>query len=328
MRKTDRTGKPYTSYSELKGNIEEEELPKIGREMEELAPPDTFRIGRNTLIQFAKRDRDLFTDLEERGKVVVKGIDERLRPAFLRFRFAMGQLLYNQSYQTGNTEANTGLLRREAPDSTDGKVLYNGAIVASLNRLCELAYGLYKKRPATKQLREMEDFIEQAKGKDLEVTMPDGSIITAPLFSRVTYQKSRGAMKYYLFSLHPLFSGDAIKSYALYPQDVTIRLAKALEERGERWTPAHHLFLEIAGAQDRRKPFVRNIDTLVEELELTAEYRMHRLRTESRIIAILEVAKIVGVICNYRADRGISFRGQEYIEKITCYFEGKQIEKK
>lgn len=72
--------------------------------------PQTFRMGREVHLQFAKVKRDLFTDLEEQesGNIIVSGLDKVSKTDFMAFGIAVTQVLYNQSYLSGNLQTNSG----------------------------------------------------------------------------------------------------------------------------------------------------------------------------------------------------------------------------
>ena len=133
--------------AEIKPIPQHKELPLLEKEL-----PQHFKLARDAALQLSKVERNLFTDMEEAqsGNYIISGLTKQVTELdFTAFTFAVGQILYNQSYQSGNEDINSGLKREEAKNLSrkTGETLYNGSIVTSLNELCRLAYGV--KEPST-----------------------------------------------------------------------------------------------------------------------------------------------------------------------------------
>ena len=150
------------------------------REMDTLVEgrvPDTFKIGRDAALQLSKVERDLFTDMEEResGKYIISGVEKFATDTdFSAFTFAVSQILYNQSYISGNADVNSGIRRKIARKATAaaGTDVYQGEIVVSLNELCRLGYGM--KEPTSEAKKKMAALIDSVHKQPVKIKFPNG----------------------------------------------------------------------------------------------------------------------------------------------------------
>ena len=138
--------------------------------------PSVFKIGKYAALQLSKVERTLFTELEEKesGNYIITGITKKVTELdFTAFTFAVGQILYNQSYKSGNADINSGLKRAKAKKASDktGAELYTGYISTSLNELCRLGYGA---EPTYELKKKLATTIDTLHNTPIEITYPNG----------------------------------------------------------------------------------------------------------------------------------------------------------
>ena len=295
------------------------ETPKILSLLEDVegnSLPDTFKVGREAIFQLAKIQRDLFTDIEERGSgnYIVSGLPLKITGTdFSAFSFAVGQILYNQSYQSGNTDTNSGLSKQIAPKMRDqtGRTCYGGEIVASLKDLCRYAYG--EEEPNKIQRAAMATLIDTIHSTPVTITFPNGDKVKTFLCVKMgVYTRAKdGAVTYHLI-LNPIFCENVKRNFAEFPQDLTKRLTAVTKKK----TEAHYRLMRLLGLQDKRKPFVRHIDTLLEDLGLLETYRKDAARTEKKLLNLFGDMIKVGIITGYQTETYTS-RKKQRISKVT-----------
>lgn len=320
MNKTDTDGGndrfPLTFPFRLGGESKEatKEEAAVSLSLTEKTPP-TFKVGRAAAIQLAKVERNLFTDIEERasGNYIVSGLPRNITETdFYAFGLAVSQLLYNQSVQSGNTETNTGLKKKRAVKaSKTGETRYSGCVQVTLNNLCRLAYGVTDDVGAIRK-RGMESLIETLNTNDVTITFLNGDTLKAPLCSRMVYKEKATGAKAYILTLNPIFCEDVKRNFSLFPQDITLRLSAATERK----TKAHYKLLNLLGMQDKRKPFIRTIGTLFEELGLDTK---RASRSEVQLISVCEDMVKIGIITGYETEKGRLGRRQNAVKKVTFY---------
>lgn len=294
--------------------------------------PSNFKEGRAATFALAKveKERTLWTDMEEKesGNIIIHGITRKVNEMdFYAFCLAARQILYNQSLKSGHDKENSGLILQESEafNRETGVKRYNGNIVASITDLCR-GYGTDK--PSLQQRKKMNALLDVLHSTPVKITFPNGDVLEKWLCvkSERYKRKEDGAILYNLI-LNPIFCED-IGSYSLLPQDIAFRLSEATP----RLSAEHYRLLNLLKVQDKRKPFVRYVGTMVEELGITEAFKAKRTRTENRLIELFEVMKKVEIITGYKIDYKTSSKGKKAIEKITCYFkaeeETKAIEEK
>lgn len=281
--------------------------------------PDTYKSGREGQLKLAKalRDRDLFTDVEEResGDFILYGAEGDFSPVdFIAFRMGITKILYNQSYQTGNDDIISGLKREEAKKITafTQKSAYAPVIAFSLNDLCRAGYGeltdVHRKKQAS--------IIHNLRLKDYRLMAPNGDILEIPVINQLArYIRKRDGAIYYILQLNPLWN-DWAKGWAEIPQDYSQRLAALPIKR----TEALLLLSELLLIADKRKPLHRNISTLLDELQLTDAYRKDAKRTEEQLISYFEGMITTGVIKSYEVQKG-KVKRRVAITKVTFNFD-------
>lgn len=291
--------------------------------------PDSYKVGRDAQLQLAKVERDLFTDMEEKGSgnYIISGLSRKVSELdFTAFSFAIGQILYNQSYQSGNLNTNSGLKKREAKKVSRqvGFTMYRGEIITSLNDLCKLAYGVDS--PDARQRKTMEQLINIIDATPVTIQYPNGSYDKSWLCRKVNerYTAEDGAI-YYEFTLNPIFCSNVSKNFGELPQDITKRLSGATKRK----TTAHYLLIRLLSIQAKGKAFTRSIDTLLKDLNLEEAYKKDKGRTEKQLHSIFETMRTIGIIDSYDTEHKI-VRTKKSISKVTFHIStrGKLIGRK
>lgn len=282
--------------------------------------PATFIVGRDVTFRLAEVERNLFTDIEEKdsGNYIVSGLTRKVTGRdFYAFSMGVGQILSNQSQQMGNKETNSGLTQQIAPKILDqtGHTYYGGEIVATLNELCWRSYG--ERKPSTRQREAMATLIDTLHSTPVTITFPNGDIIEANLCVKMgRYIRKKDGAIYYHLILNPIFCEGVKRNYSEFPQDVTMRLTAVSKTA----TEAHYRLLLLLSRQIKSKPFVRNIDVLLEDLGLTEAHRKDRERTEKQLLTLFEDMKKpeLGIITSYKVGT-TTIRRKERITKVTFH---------
>lgn len=284
--------------------------------------PPFFKVGRYAALQFSKVERDLFTDMEEAesGNYIISGLTKQVTELdFTAFTFAVGQILYNQSYKSGNEDVNSGLKREVATPITDatGEKSYTGNIVTSLNELCRLAYGV--KEPSTELRKKMATLIDTIDQKPVNIQYPNGDKMESKLcvtMNKYTREKD-GAILYDLY-LNPIFGSRIQKQFGELPQDVILCLEKSCKKKKQRKQAAHYLLLRWLSVQDKRYPHKLTIDVLIRELRMEEYFNKNKGMAEKQLLSICNVMEDIGILSSYNTDYKETVKGMR-IESITFY---------
>lgn len=281
--------------------------------------PTSYKFGRNAAIQLGKVERDLFSGLEEgRRAYIISGIDRRIsKMEFTAFSFAMAQTLYNESYIDGNSNTNTGRGEPQiavTASKEEGKTLYFGNIITSLNEICRLAFGT--KNPDTQQRKSMQKVIDILDSVPVEIKANNGSYYKAWYCKKMGegYSKENGEL-YYNLHLNPIFCSDVSRNFGELPQDIMMRLSNAVSKK----TDTHYMLLRLLSIQAKHKPFVRSLGELLNELDLSEAYKANKSRTIKQLLAVCDSMKSIGMITNYGVDYQ-TIRAKRTITKITFHF--------
>lgn len=302
---------------ENKDQLTEEESKAILASMEEInghALSDTYKVGRESSIALAKTNRTLFTSIEEKesGNYIIRGLERKVAEYdFEAFKMAFAQTLYNQSYQSGNTEQNSGISRKEAKalSKKSGRIYFKGEVVTSLNDLCRLAYGVDE--PSMDQKKAMETLIDTLQKEDVKITFPNGDTLEAPLLWREKFTRKEDGAKFLHIIGHPIFCSNVASNFAEFPQNLT----KQLSNITKRKTLAHYRLIQYLGRHDKRKPVCCNINTLLVVLRLEEAYKEQSTRTEKQLITLFEDMKKLGLLSAYEIAT-TSARGRKAISKV------------
>lgn len=306
-----RTSNPESneSLSNLSGSFGFKEVSK--------PVPDSYKLGRDSTLQLAKIERNLFTDMEEResGNYIVSGLNKKVTELdFTAFSFAVGQILYNQSYQSGNVETNSGIskaISRKMSKAFEEQA-YIGDIVTSLNDLCRLAYGV--EAPDQRQRKTMSTLIDVIHSTPVTIQTPKGAKIESILCACMEkYTAEDGAISYNLH-LHPIFCHGVANNFAELPQDLTKRLSGATKKK----TLSHYRLIRLLSNQDKRKPFVRTIAQLLADLALDEAYNKDRGRTEKQLLSVIDSMKDIELLSSYDIEY-MTIRNKKAIGKITFH---------
>ena len=280
--------------------------------------PDSYKVGRDAQLQLAKVERDLFTDMEEKesGNYIISGLSRQISEQdFTAFSFAIGQILYNQSYQSGNTDTNSGLAKKEAKNISKkvGSTQYSGEIVTSLNDLCRLAYGV--EAPDIKQRKKMEAIIDIIDSTPVTIQYPNGNYLKSWLCRKLNerYTAENGAI-YYNFTLNPIFCSNVKSNFGELPQDIIKRLSGVTTKK----TQAHYLLIRLLSIQTKKKPFIRTLEELLKDLKLYEAYKKDRGRTEKQLLSTFKAMVDINLLECYEIDY-VTIRAKKAISKVTFH---------
>ena len=286
--------------------------------------PPTWKAGRNAIFQLKQVELDLFTAIREAesGNFIVSGVPKWITELdFTAFAFAAAQTLYNQSYQHGNEDVNSGVTRTKAKKMMERaenfkEPLYNGNIVTTLNDLCRLAYGT---EPSTEQRKRMETLIADIHKKPVTIQLPNGDKLESTLCATMNKytREGDGAITYDLY-LNPIFGVQIKTQFGELPQDVIERLDKACKKRGQRKQATHYLLIRWLSAQDARTPHPLHIGTLVEELRMEDYFKENRSKAEKQILSVCDVMVDIDLLSRYDVEYSTDKRRKQ-IKKITFY---------
>lgn len=278
--------------------------------------PDFFKISRDATLQLSKIERDLFTDMEESqsGNYIISGIEKNITALdFTAFTFAVGQILYNQSYKSGNTDINSGIKRKEAPkySKDTGEEAYSGTIATSLNELCRLAYGT---EPSTELKKKMATLIDTIDKKTVSIKYPNGDTSLHRLCVMMDrYTRKEDGAVFYNLQLNPIFGSRIKNQFGELPQDITAKLSKATRKK----TAAHYLLLRWLSAQDKRHPHPLTIDKIIQELRMEEFFRKERGKADNQLLSVCDAMVKIGILSKYETEYTSGKR--RHIKKITFY---------
>lgn len=284
--------------------------------------PDSFKISRDATLQLSKIERDLFTDMEERqsGNYIISGIEKNITALdFTAFTFAVGQILYNQSYKSGNADINSGIKRQEAKEINKllrdkhglKEDLYCGNISTSLNELCRLAYGT---EPSTELKKKMATLIDTIDQKAVFIKYPNEDILETKLCAKmIKYTRKEDGAVFYNLQLNPIFGSRIRNQFGELPQDITAKLSEATRKK----TAAHYLLLRWLSAQDKRHPHPLTIDKIIQELRMEEFFRKDRGKADKQLHSVCDAMVKIGILSKYEAEYSSGKRS--HIKKITFY---------
>ena len=284
--------------------------------------PDFFKISRDATLQLSKIERDLFTDMEESqsGNYIISGIEKNITALdFTAFTFAVGQILYNQSYKSGNTDINSGIKRQEAKEinillrDKNGlkENLYCGNISTSLNELCRLAYGT---EPSTELKKKMATLIDTIDKKTVSIKYPNGDTSLHRLCVMMDrYTRKEDGAVFYNLQLNPIFGSRIKNQFGELPQDITAKLSEATRKK----TAAHYLLLRWLSAQDKRHPHPLTIDFIIQELRMEEFFRKDRGKADKQLLSVCDAMVKIGILSKYETEYTSGKRS--HIKKITFY---------
>lgn len=284
--------------------------------------PPFFKVGRYATLQLSAIEKDLFTDMYEKesGNYIISGLTKQVTELdFTAFTFAAGQILYNQSYKSGNENINSGLMRAEAKSLSlkTGETLYNGYIVTSLYELCRLAYGVQE--PTTELKKKMATLIDAIDEKIAEIKFPNGDKLQSKLCSIMNkYTRAKdGAIVYNLF-LNPIFGCQIINQYGELPQDVIATLDKFCKKERQRKQAAHYILIRWLSVQDKRQSHKLYIETLIQELRMEDYFRKDKGKAEKQLLSVCNTMVGIGILKSYDTEYTEIGRRRR-IRSITFY---------
>ena len=289
--------------------------------------PPSFKMGRDVALQLSRVEGDLFTEMEknenegENGKYITSGISRVVAELdFMGFSFAVCQILFNQSFQNGNTDTNSGISREKAPRATikTGSTQHIGDITTSLNDLCRLAYGV--DAPDARQKKSMSTLLKTIDNTPVVTYLPNGDVLETKLCATMSrYTREEDKAVFYHLHLHSVFCSRVKNNYGELPQDITKRLSEATKKK----TAAHYHLLLLLSIQTKNRPFVRKMDELLKELNLHEAHKKDRRRTENQLISIFDSMKAMNVIDKYKIEYTTT-RAKKVIDKVTFYLSSRE----
>ena len=290
--------------------------------------PPVFKVGRFAALQLSKVERDLFTDMEEAesGNYIISGLTKQVTELdFTAFTFAVGQILYNQSYKSGNEDVNSGVKREVAKrlSNETRETLYNGNIITSLNELCRLAYGVQE--PTTELKKKMVTLIDTIDKKPVEIKFPNGDKLESKLcitMNKYTREKD-GAILYDLY-LNPIFGFQIQRQFGVLPQDVIASLEKSCKKKNQRKQAAHYLLLRWLSVQDKRYPHKLTIDVIIQKLRMEEYFNKNKGMAEKQILSMCITMEDIGILSSHE----VAYREagkRKRIDNITFHLNPKYI---
>ena len=324
-------GKPTTKQAKTKkparpksgegtGKALPPELIKALDTIEGKPTPETYKLSRNMQLQAPRWAGTIFESVEaqETGKYIISKIPRTITEKdIFEFLMGVGQILYNQSQQAGNTDTNSGLLRQVAQGlkSETGNTHYNGTIVATLNELCRYSFG--EDEPETVSKKRMKAIIEALHKEPVEISYPNGDKAELTLSAMMGrfYRKKDNSLTYWL-TLNPVFCEGAVNNFLELKQDFAKRLKGVVKGRV---TTAHYRLATLLAMQKKSNPFIRTIPVLISELGMEADYKKNRKRTEAQLLSICDAMQDLELITRYEPMDGIARGGREALAKIIFY---------
>lgn len=289
--------------------------------------PDTFKLGRRQQLQVPKWENTIFETIEaeERGVCLVRGKVDITEYDFVAFQMAVGQALYNQSFQSGNLDTNSGLTKEVAQQmkAETGHTYYMGNIVVTLNQLCLDGYGNTSK----KSRKSMAAIIDTIDRTPVSIDFPNGDRLELRLAAVMGkyYSKKDGSLTYWL-TLSPIFCEDVKRNFGEHPQDIALMMSKIVSKKK---SAAHLHLYRLLSIQDnrRKKGIVFTIPHLIEELGMEKEYKIKRGATEARLLSICDDMQKLGKITHYEKEHEYK-RGKKWVSKIRFYLNPDFVKKR
>lgn len=282
--------------------------------------PYAFKIGRDFALEIPETERTLFSKIEEResGNYIISGLTKKVTELdFSAFTFALGQILYNQSYKYGNTDVNSGIERKKinigkGKNLERGKEFYMGCIEVTLNDLCRYAFGA---EPETQSKKKMAALVEVMDKTPVKITAPNGDLEESwlcKMITRTTRAKD-GAVTYKLF-LHPIFGYRIKNQFGELPQDIVKRLTETTKKK----TAQHYILMRWLSVQDKRIPHPLTIGKLIQLLRMEEYYRENKGKAEKQLISVFESMVKIKLLNKYELEYSTTGR-RKYIKKITFH---------
>ena len=315
-------------------NTPEKQTPEVLKKEVDIVftkpEPTFFKVGRDAMLQLSKVERDLFTDLEEAesGNYIISGLPKVTELDFTAFNFALAQILWNQSYKSGNQDVNSGISRVIAKNHKQelGEELYRGEIEVSRKELCRLAYGVQE--PTTEMEKKIENLIETLHHTPVKIKFPNGNTIESWLCTMGSryYRKKDNAL-FYNLRINPIYGSRIQTQFGELPQDVIVKLEKSCKKKKQRKQASHYILLRWLSVQDKRFPHTLTIDILIQELRMEEYFKKDKGKAEKQILSICDTMVDIGILSRYEvADRNTG-KGKR-IEKITFHLNPSYIRTK
>lgn len=272
-----------------------------GKELQKPVPAGA-KYGRFFDVKRKEIEPTLFPELEnnksKKFEIIIGSKKDGVKPLDVkRVGFALREALYNQSYQTGHAKDNTGIVTDgkftdgtdAQPVNIDGKLYSSGEVQVKLSDLAYSAYGRtdgYSRIKTEKTLKALNDphgfIIKDTKGNQIGRSL---------LHLEGFYYDAKTGAKVYDIKLHPIWTKDVATNFALHKQKVLTLIG--------RLTDAKFELLNLLGQQDKKKPFIRYIGTLLEEIGLYDAYKANKTRTKKQFIDAIKSMIDCGIVLSY-----------------------------
>lgn len=266
------------------------------------------KFGRAYEINKKEIELNLFSKIEESNEMAIsKGEDAPFvlsigttresgvtLLSIKRVDHALREILYDQSYRSGNLEQNTGLAKdgvlvdctKITPEKIGGHSYYAAEIVEKLSVIATKAFG-----KNTNDTRKQTENVLKAlqEGITARNTFGDEKTRSMLWIKGVDYD-SKTKSKTFDIVLHPLYAKDVKKNFALHRHGVLDMIGRPTDAKLD--------LLSLLGIQDKRKPFIRYIGTLLEELNLVEQYKKNKARTLNTIEEAIEAMVACSILLN------------------------------
>lgn len=274
-----------------------------GRELQKPVPAGA-KYGRFFDVKRKEIEPTLFPDLDKKEKyeIIIGSKKDGVKPLDVkRVGFALREALYNQSYQTGHAKDNTGIVADgKFTDGTnaqvvtiDGKQYNSGEVRVKLSDLAYSAYGRtdgYSRIKTEKTLQALND------PHSLIIKDSAGNCIGRSLLHlEGFYYDAKTGAKVYDIKLHPIWTKDVDTNFALHKQKVLTLIGRLTEAKFE--------LLNLLGQQDRRKPCIRYIGTLLREIGLYEIYKEQKKRTQKQLRDAINSMVNCGLLLSYKEEK-------------------------
>ena len=274
-----------------------------GRELQKPVPAGA-KYGRFFDVKRKEIEPTLFPDLDKKEKyeIIIGSKKDGVKPLDVkRVGFALREALYNQSYQTGHAKDNTGIVADgKFTDGTNAQVVtidgkqYNSGEVRV--KLSDLAYSAYGRTDGYSRIKTEKTLQALNAPHSLIIKDSAGNCIGRSLLHlEGFYYDAKTGAKVYDIKLHPIWTKDVDTNFALHKQKVLTLIGRLTEAKFE--------LLNLLGQQDRRKPCIRYIGTLLREIGLYEIYKEQKKRTQKQLRDAINSMVNCGLLLSYKEEK-------------------------
>ena len=304
--------------------------------------PKKFIFGRDLYLQLPHITENLYDVLKDK-KEFVEGIEAEVYrkggrgkfelvkskypidlDLFPSFVLAVSKNLYNQSFVYGNLKDERGniILRgaENATSETSGMPI--SKITIPLRSFIQDVHGT--KRPNDLQEKKVIGLLRALQDSYISITYKDGGQMTSSL-CYFQFSKENEKAPQMLHLILPKIWSETLKGFGNAPQNLAYKLTDSL---GVRKTPAHIKLTNLLLTQDTRKPFKRNIETLISELNFSRAYAKNKLRVENKILTLCQDLVEANLLIERFIPKVTTTKGRESLTGIEIYLKKEEKEEK